>query len=462
MKKFYYLIAMAVMAFTFTSCEDVPEPYGQPTNPNSSTSVDPAGTGTEADPFNIAGAIAKCKEIGSTVSTDKYYVKGYAATAATADATYGNVSFDMTDSKDGKGKKFKAYQVAGSDGQKLAAGYTINIGDEVVIYGPMYNYNGSTPETASKAAAYIVTVNGQKTNGTSGGGGDTPTGDYGTKDAPLTVAKALEVINGLEDNGTVSSAYVKGKISKVQSFNSNYKSITYYISDDGTDNNALQVYSGKGIDGADFAAQTDLETGWTVVVTGELKKYVNSKTGAVTLEINQSSKIVSIDKTTGGSTGGGDTPSGDILNVSFANGQGDFTIDNKEIGSMSFVWNADSKGYMKASAFVNSANNASESWLVSPAFSLKNATAPVMTFNNACNFVKEGTITDHIKVMVYDGANWAEATITSLPDGKSWTFVDSSVDLKAYAGKEGVKVAFKYVSTTAVAPTWEIKTVVIK
>ena len=120
----------------------------------------------------------------------------------------------------------------------------------------------------------------------------------------MTVAQALAVINGLADNGTASPAYVKGKISKVQSYNEQYKSITYYISDDGTDANALQIYSGKGIDGADFAAATDLEKGWTVVVTGELKKYVNKNTGAVTPEINQSSKIVSIDKTTGG--GGGE------------------------------------------------------------------------------------------------------------------------------------------------------------
>jgi RPA family protein len=169
------------------------------------------------------------------------------------------------------------------------------------------NYKGTTPETVQNGA-YLYSLNG-KTEG--GGGGDTPTptGDYGTKEAPLTVAKALEIINGLEDNGTVSPAFVKGKISKIQSFNDKYKSITYYISDDGTDNNSLQVYSGKGLDGTDFAAQTDLETGWTVVVTGELKKYVNANTGAVTLEINQSSQIVSIDKTTGG---GGDTPSSDL------------------------------------------------------------------------------------------------------------------------------------------------------
>jgi hypothetical protein len=166
----------------------------------------------------------------------------------------------------------------------------------------------------------------------------------------------------------------------------------------------------------------------------------------------------------GGDTpGGGDTPSGDTgLEANFANGQGDFTIENKEIGSLSFVWKADTKGYMKASAFVNNANNAAESWLVSPAFSLKGVTAPTMTFNNAVNYVKTGTITDHIKVLVYDGTNWAEVTIANLPDGASWTFVDSTVDLKAIAGKENVKIAFKYVSTTAVAPTWEIKTVSVK
>ena len=189
---------------------------------------------------------------------------------------------------------------AGSDNKSLPSDFAISIGEEIVLYGPMYYYNSKTPETAN--GAYIVTVNGEKTGDSSG---DTPTGEWGTKDNPLTVAKALEVINGLADNGTVSPAYVKGKISKVSGYNETYKSITYYISDDGTDNNALQVYSGKGIDGADFAAKTDLEKGWTVIVTGELKKFVNKNTGAVTLEVNQSNQIVSIDKTTGG---GGDTP----------------------------------------------------------------------------------------------------------------------------------------------------------
>ena len=300
MKKIAKLMTLALAVITLASCEDVPSPFGTVTPPKTqgeSSTVEPAGDGTAANPFNIAAAIAKCKEIGSTESTEKYYVKGVVVNAGAADATYGNASFYMADEED-TSSKFYAFQVLGSDGKKMTAGYAINVGDVVVIYGPIYNYKGNTPETAGKGAAYIVTINGKRTDE----GSSTPTGEYGTKDAPLTVAKALEVINGLEPAGSVSPAYVKGKISKVQSFNDMYKSITYYISDDGSDTNALQVYSGKGLDGADFTAQTDLEVGWTVVVTGELKKYVNSSTGATTPEINQSSTIVSIDKTTGGNT----------------------------------------------------------------------------------------------------------------------------------------------------------------
>ena len=586
MKKIYYLIAIAFMTLTFTSCEDVPEPYGKPVSPKKET-VDPAGSGSVSDPYNVAGAIAKCKEIGDVESNEKFYIKGYAATEGKADASFGNASFYMTDFKDGSGKRFYANQVAGSDGQKMKEGYTIKVGDEVVIYGKITYFSNKTPETVGKGAAYIVSVNGEKTeaggggsggeakgtgtledpfnaaaanleaaklasgttsdkqyyikgkvakipsnanygegkypttanyyisddgedantfyiyaskylgnkdysegavqkvgdevivfgnitnyngtyetaqnknylyslNGENGSGGDTPSSDLGTKDNPLTVVKALDVINALSDGGeTETEAYVKGKISKVQSYSDKYKSITYYISDDGTETKELQIYSGKNIGGAEFASQDDLSAGDEVVVKGKLKKFM--KSGEVVPEMNQPNEIISITKA------GGGTPSGNTgLEASFASDEAGFTIDNKEIGSLSFVWKYDSKGYMKASAFVNNANTAAESWLVSPVFSLKGVTAPVMTFNNAVNYVKEGNITDHIKVMVYDGSNWTEATIANMPNGKSWTFVDSTVDLKSVAGKEGVKIAFKYVSTTAVAPTWEIKTVSVK
>ena len=89
MKKIYYMIAMAFMAITFTSCENVPDPYGAPVSPI--IPYEPAGTGVETDPFNVAGAIEKCKEIGGKASTEKYYIKGYAAGAAEVDG--GKITF---------------------------------------------------------------------------------------------------------------------------------------------------------------------------------------------------------------------------------------------------------------------------------------------------------------------------------------------------------------------------------
>lgn len=577
-----YLIATALMAFTFTSCEDVPSPFGEIVKPDSGdvVVVDPTGSGTESDPYNVAAVIEYVSGLGADVqSTNEVYIKGIISEVQDVDVsgTYGNATYYISDDAEGKANKFMIYRGYGLGGKKFNEGATaVKAGDNVVIKSKVVNYKGNTPETVQNNCI-IVELNGTKDSG--GGGSDTPTSDLGTKDNPITVAKALETINKLADGGETGEAYVKGIISKVQSFNSQYKSITYYISDDGKETNDLQVYSGKGLNGADFASKDDLAAGDEVVVKGTLKKFV--KNGTTTPEINQSSEIVSLTKGSGGgggtpsgdatkvtvqeflaaaestdvwyeltgtiehledgtynnstkygnfdlvdetgrvyvygvlsekggskgqfealmaaknikdgckitiignrssfkgdaqvgnayfvkveagSGGGGDTPSGSTgLEQSFEAGKGDFTIEDKSIGEgITYVWSEDTKNkYMKASAYKGGCI-AAESWLISPAFSLKGVSAPVMTFNNACNQVKEGNITDHIKVMVYDGANWTEATISGMPDGKSWTFVDSTVDLKSVAGKTGVKVAFKYVSTSSFAPTWEIKTVSIK
>ena len=141
---------------------------------NDPTAVPASGSGTAADPFNIAAAIAKCQEVGETESTEKFYVKGIAVTEGVADATYGNATFKMADTAEGSAL-FTAYQVYGSDGKKLKSGYKVNVGDEVVVYGPVVNYKGNTPETTGKGTAIIVSVNGKKTDGTDAGETPTPT-----------------------------------------------------------------------------------------------------------------------------------------------------------------------------------------------------------------------------------------------------------------------------------------------
>ena len=306
MKKIAYsLMAMAIAAFTFTSCEDVPAPFGQPTDPGSGESgdvvvIEPSGSGTEADPYNVAAAIEIAKAMSADDAAKQVVACGYITSIDDIDTegTYGNATYYISDDKDGKANKLEIYRGYGLNGQKFnAAGATIiKEGDFVVVSGGLVNFKGSTLEFTQ--GSKILSINGQ------GGGGTPSTETIGTKDDPITVAKALELTNALADNAESGEAFVKGKISKVQSYNSTYKSITYYISDDGTENNELQVYSGKGLNGADFASETDLAAGDVVIVKGKLKKYVNSKTGAITLEINQSSEIVSIVKGSGGGGGG--------------------------------------------------------------------------------------------------------------------------------------------------------------
>ena len=169
MKKIaYLLIALTTMVFTFTSCSDVPMPYEQPSIYDDGSTSKPEGDGSAANPFNIAAAVAKCKEVGNTLSEEKYYIKGYVTKATTADATYGNATFTMSDDTEGNGGSFTAYQIAGNNGDKLTAGYAFNVGDIVTIYGKIYNYSGSTPETEGKGAAWLIA---HEKSGSGGGGG---------------------------------------------------------------------------------------------------------------------------------------------------------------------------------------------------------------------------------------------------------------------------------------------------
>lgn len=83
-----------------------------------------------------------------------------------------------------------------------------------------------------------------------------------------------------------NQVYVKGIVSKVQSYNSTYKSITYWISEDGTEESQqFEVYGGFGIDGAEFASIDDVQVGYSVIVKGNAKKFTSS--GNTTYEVDK-------------------------------------------------------------------------------------------------------------------------------------------------------------------------------
>lgn len=148
------------------------------------------GTGTEADPFNVAGAIAYINKLGADVTSDvEVYVKGKVSANSTTDATiasYGNMTFDMID-EGNTAAVFKAFQVYGPGKQKFTAASQIAVGDEVVVCGKVVNYKGNTPETAGKGQSYVVSINGKTELP---GGGETP-------DTPDTPGETTEFSNDL-------------------------------------------------------------------------------------------------------------------------------------------------------------------------------------------------------------------------------------------------------------------------
>jgi hypothetical protein len=100
-----------------------------------------------------------------------------------------------------------------------------------------------------------------------------PNAGDGTEANPFTVAEAVEYIETLGSATSPTEVYVKGIISQIDSYNSTYKSITYWISDDGTTTGQMEVYSGKGLNGANFSGASDLVVGANVVVKGKVKLY---------------------------------------------------------------------------------------------------------------------------------------------------------------------------------------------
>lgn len=133
-------------------------------------SLTPAtGSGTLEDPFTAAGANAKAKELGSgETSAESYFIKGVVTSVKEAYTTqYGNGTFYIGDSASAS-ETFYVYRAYYLDNKKYSneSDPNIEVGDEVVIYGKICNYNG-TLETAQNGA-YLYSLNGV------GGSGEVP------------------------------------------------------------------------------------------------------------------------------------------------------------------------------------------------------------------------------------------------------------------------------------------------
>ncbi|WP_418822042.1 fimbrillin family protein [Phocaeicola plebeius] len=226
-------------------------------------------------------------------------------------------------------------------------------------------------------------------------------------------------------------------------FNLNGQSFTHTISD-------ASIFE-KGTN-VSFNAKLSINNGKPVVTVGNatISNWTEKPGGDINVDFD------------GGTQPGGETV---VFEESFATSQGNFEIDNKQLPEGgTFVWKHDAgtpEGgspyyYMKASAFINKAAKASESWLISPEVDLSTATNATLTFMHIINHAGDMQTQQTLWVTETSTENWQQVTIPNYPAGNNWNEVSSgNIDLSAYAGKK-IKFAFKYVSTTAAAATWEV------
>lgn len=93
----------------------------------------------------------------------------------------------------------------------------------------------------------------------------------GTPEDPYTVADAHKIIDVFGSSES-PEVYVKGKVVS-REFSSQHSSMTYFISDTGSEDNKLEVYGGKYFNKQGFTSESQLNVGDVVIVVGKLVNY---------------------------------------------------------------------------------------------------------------------------------------------------------------------------------------------
>ena len=124
--------------------------------------IQPSGTGTLEDPFNVPAVYQWVDEnlASGDVTDEDYYFTGIISSIKyTFSAQYGTATFNVSADGTTSETQFTCYSVYYLGNESWVDGDTqIKVGDEVVICGKLTIYNG-TYETASKKA-YIYSLNG--------------------------------------------------------------------------------------------------------------------------------------------------------------------------------------------------------------------------------------------------------------------------------------------------------------
>ncbi|GEM_PF-158445 len=271
MKKLFYSLFALVFAMAFTSCEDVPAPYYDPSEGGGSI-ISPLGQGTEEDPFNVAGAY---KYIADGNDGDAIvYVRGIIVSVSEVDIKqYGNATYSISD--DGTAKNvLQVYRGLALGNRKFISENEIKPGDEVIICGKLVSRNGEYEFTQGN---YIYYLNGESAAGMGEISGT------GTLEDPYTPGAANLFCKTLEsDVVTDKEYYIKGKISRIANKGTytdggTYGNASFYISDSGEATGEFYCFRVLYLKNTKYneytGTKTDIKVGDEVIVCAKLVLY---------------------------------------------------------------------------------------------------------------------------------------------------------------------------------------------
>lgn len=427
MKK--HLLILSVIAGMTAACTDA---FNFPENPAEDTKIeivtppDTTGMNIPANAITVAEAIAIGDSIGAgSTTSQRYYIKGFVKKFGSKHADgmtgYGNGTFYIYDGKTG-GRDFEAYQVYGIDGEPFTSLEQVMLGDYVVIYGQITNYNG-TIETPGQGAAYMYASSNPKAYQSFA-----PEIHIDTTGC-ITCAEAVAQASG--------HAVVVGYAIKPNP-KSGLQQTVWMADDPEAANGIFEAYLCN--------TNTEIVKGDFIAVEGDITVY------NTTTEISKGNMMVL-------------RPAPreyDYFVESFAGGIGGFSIVDDDAYPID-IWTEIDGDYpcMQAYAVYNDGNIETVSRLVSPAIDLSEAVTPVLTFSHYHRYASAPTEELTLEIST-NGEDWLPIDIPTYSGGSKPNFVSSGdIDLSALAGETEARIAFVYRSTTASAPKWCVRNILI-
>ena len=266
--------------------------------------VDSPYTVKEAN--EVIASLGDCDSTSSLTDSNASYTYGVITSIDNVSTSYGNATFNI---KSGD-EEIIVWRVYDLGNVKFTDENAIKVGDEVVIYGTLMNYQ-TKYEIGNKG--YIYSLNGNTSrdssstdDNTGDNTGDEDTYDEnathdGTSSSPYSAKEANDVIDALGTGSTSTTlsdsaaTYTYGVISSIDSVSTSYGNATFNIK---SANEEITVWRAYNLGNVKFTDESAIKVGDKVIVYGTLMNY------KTTYEIGEKPYIYSLNGTTSSSSSG--------------------------------------------------------------------------------------------------------------------------------------------------------------